>query len=51
MTIREQLTDEDYSNCCRHGGVALIINCWECSAEFKDSDNNETENEDEDDNE
>jgi len=50
MTIREQLTDEDYSNCCRHGGVALIINCWECSAEFS-NDDNETENEDKDDNE
>jgi hypothetical protein len=47
MTIKEQLTDEDYANCRRHGGVANIINCWECSAEFKDDDN-ETEEDEED---
>jgi len=43
-----KLTDEDYSNCRRHGGVANIINCWECFAEFRDDDN-ESEKEDEDD--
>lgn len=44
-----KLTDDDYANCRRHGGVANIINCWECYAEFRDDENEPEENEDEDD--
>ena len=44
-------TDEDYSNCRRHGGVAHIINCYECYAEAREDDNDyDRDEEDEDDN-
>jgi hypothetical protein len=34
----DDFNDERYANCRRHGGVAKIINCWECQAEFREDD-------------
>ena len=37
-------------NCRRHGGTALIMNCWECYAEVRDDEIDErAESDDEDD--
>lgn len=47
--IDQQEEDQKNAHCRRHypGGRAHIINCWECSAEFRDDDI-ETETDDED---
>jgi hypothetical protein len=44
MTISN---DEDFlnANCKSHGGRALLINCWECSAEFAEDDKPVSEDE------
>jgi hypothetical protein len=35
--VRE-MEDERNSNCRAHGGVASIINCYECLVEYRDDD-------------
>ena len=45
----EELTDEQYANCRRHGGVASIINCWECSAEVQEDSEDAGREDDQDD--
>jgi hypothetical protein len=44
-----ELTDEQYANCRRHGGVANIINCWECLAETQEDNENAGREDDQDD--
>ncbi len=38
----EELDDDYFFNCRRHGGSANIINCYECYAEYR-ADEKETE--------
>ena len=42
-----QMEDERSSNCRNHGGVASIINCYECLIEYRDDDYDFIEEDDE----